>query len=226
MAYLILALRSPDEPADNLYPNPGAATNSIALEDSDGDIQSFPVEGIRTSLRPPGEEEIKLDEFGDLKATLWVTDGRVAFACSHPLNGGGFGGEGAIGVTAAIVANVVSRSIARGRTKGQSLVAQVRHEWLVGVIARDRRGWGSANKLQIFIRDPEQENMFLIFMVQLPKSTLASTVAEVIVEKAARFQAGKTDNDAKRASLLAYAQSPTSNVAAQTQARSFILPTK
>jgi hypothetical protein len=225
MVFTIAQVRSPDDPEDELFPLPGPTPNSVVPLLGEGAFSSFKVEGIWTESKTNGETT-ELGQTGEVKAELLVSDQRVAIACTHFQNGGGWHGYGTAGAAFAVIANGTGNAVAHNQTRGTSLVGHVRHEWIVGVIARDRKGWGSNNYVEILLWDPPLPGSRSLskLHVQLDRKTLASPAAQLIASRAASVKAAVQPEGSLRDSLLTYAQSPVCKVLATTGARTYSIP--
>ena len=224
MSYPILVIRSPDETPDPLYPQPGTEPDSVVLSREDGEVLQFRCNGLRTT-RIRDAKTVTIGELADCSATVFVIARRVVVACSKHAKGGRLRGYGAGDIVIAGVANIASQAIATHRQRGQMLVGQIRYEWLSGAIARDRKGRGSPNQIQLMMRDPTESGIVhLMLMLQLDKQDMASPYTAEIVSRAARFRAGLAQSDELKVKLEAYARSPEQSVAEGTGAITYLLP--
>ena len=78
-----------------------------------------------------------------VRICVYITDARVAFACSKYDKGGGWiGTPGAM-----LVMNVASKSLAAVRRRGKMMVGQVRYPWIANVGSTGQQGIGSEERL-------------------------------------------------------------------------------
>lgn len=208
MTFSILAVRTGEEEATELYPDPGSDRNTIELETADGRPQIYAVTSIAVvSLAGPKPKQT--GKVADVEAALYVTNSRVAVACSKYDKGGGFGGWG-VGLVVAAGANAVSKARAAHRRKGKMLVGHVRYGWLGQIEAKDRKGLGGKNSLQLLLADPTPEGSTpLVLDVVLDKHTPAIAIAQDIARRAARHKAEHVADDKHRPALEAFAEHPT-----------------
>lgn len=161
-----------------IYPVPGVQKNTVVFEPRDGDsIQSLTAKallfkaGNRTLLRL---RKVRIDVF--------ITDARLAVACSKYDKGGGWVG----GATAMVVFNTVSKARAALRSRGKMLAGQVRYPWLQWVASSPKTGLSSEETLVLQCAAENGTSMTLT--LTLPKNVEASRVAAEIADRAARYR--------------------------------------
>ena len=147
MRYTICTIRPAVAPATDdglLYPVPGAEPDSIGLERRDGSsIRQLFAREISVGPAASREPILRAD---DIRARVYVTDSRVAVACTKYDKGGGW-----IGGPIALTLNVASRVRAARRRRGKTLVGHVRYPWLRGVYARHGGRWRGSELLRLVI---------------------------------------------------------------------------
>jgi hypothetical protein len=191
-----------------IFPVPGAAKNTVVFEPRDGDsIRSFTAKAIefkvgeRTMLRV---RKVRIDVF--------VTDARIAVACSKYDKGGGWVG----GATAMIVFNTVSKARAAVRSRGRMLVGQVRYPWLRWVASAPKTGFSSEEVVALHCAAEDGTTMTL--RLTLPKNIEASRVAAEVADRAARYRLSSEEFDAEaRADVEAHLDSPSRVVGGEKQ---------
>jgi hypothetical protein len=161
-----------------LFPVPGAGPDSIALEHRDGSSvrELFARE---LSVRPAASRTPIL-RADDIRARVYVTDSRVAVACTKYDTGGGW-----IGGPIALTLNIASRVQAARRRRGKTLVGHVRYPWLRGVYASHAKRWRGTELLRLVV---EGEGGPLRLDLALPRGTDAPAVAADVIRRAARFR--------------------------------------
>lgn len=165
-----------------MLPLPGSAPDSIVLEERDGgSILRFHAKAIEAKTDGERKPFIKAS---DLRLRVFVTDARIAFACTKFDKGGGwFGGPTALAM------NAGSKLLAAHRRKGKMFVGHMRYPWISDVYARNKDGWLSEEMLRIIVRLPGDESWTKIDL-ELPKESSATALASEIVRRAAAFRLG------------------------------------
>jgi hypothetical protein len=178
-----------------IFPVPGAQKNTVVFEQRDGEaIQSLTAKalefkvGNRTMLRV---RKVRIDFF--------ITDARLAVACSKYDKGGGWVG----GATAMIVFNAVSKARAKLRSRGKMLAGQVRYPWLRWVASTPKTGYTSEETL--ILHWAAENGTAMMLTLTLPKNIEASRVAAEIADRAARYRLASEELDAEaRAGIEAH----------------------
>jgi hypothetical protein len=209
MSFSVLAVRTGEEPPTTLYPDPGDTADSVELEDGDGeqpDVYSANAIGV---VAFSGSHARPTAKFTDITAMVFLTDSRLAVACSKYDKGGGWHSWSPSGLAVAVAANAVSKARAKRRRRGKMLLGQVRYEWLGQIDAKDRRGWGSSSSLRLLFDDPTGAAGLLLLNVTLDKHELATVIATDVARRAAVFNATHAPDGKSRDGLEAYARNPT-----------------
>lgn len=186
---MIVTIRGEGETDDRLHPAPGEGKNALLLSDSDGShVLTFPARGLTLSERigSTTDEVLKLQ---DVKITAYVTDTRVAFACSNYDKGGGW-----IGGLGAVALNAGSKLAAAMRSRGQVLTGQIRYPWLGAVGGHTKAGWLDDESMLLtttFRRDGTTIRLRLEF--SLPKDVDSTEIAREIARRAARYRLSAGD---------------------------------
>lgn len=196
----ILEVPAPGAVADTteqglIFPIPGSQKNTVVFEPRDGEaIQSLTAKaldfkvGNRTMLRV---RKVRIDFF--------ITDARVAVACSKYDKGGGWVG----GATAMVVFNTVSKARAKLRSRGKMLAGQVRYPWLRWVASTPKTGFSSEETL--ILHCAAEDGTAMTLTLTLPKNIEASRVAAEIADRAARYRLTSEEFDAEaRAGIEAH----------------------
>ena len=178
-----------------IFPIPGTQKNTVVFEPRDGDsIQSLTAKalefkvGNRTMLRV---RKVRIDFF--------ITDARLAVACSKFDKGGGWVG----GATAMVVFNTVSKARAKLRSRGKMLAGQVRYPWLRWVASTPKTGFSSEETL--ILHCVAEDGTAMTLTLTLPKNVEASRVAAEIADRAARYRLSSEELDAEaRAGIEAH----------------------
>ena len=169
-----------------LLPIPGPESNSILLEDRDGKN----VRRISAKAALIERDGKRLARVADVRIDVFITDARVALACSKYDKGGGWIGGGA-----AIALNVGSKALAAMRRHGKMLVGQVRYPWLARIGSTTKFGWQSEERLYFEFKSPEGKMQLVL---TLPKNIDAASVAAEIAHRAAAYRlACEPEEDAK-----------------------------
>lgn len=182
MRYAICTVR-PEEvaPASDdglLFPVPGATPDSVRLEHRDGtSIRQLPAREIAVR---PGDSPTPILRADDVRARVYVTDSRVAVACTKYDTGGGW-----IGGPIALTLNVASGVRAARRRRGKMLVGHVRYPWLRGVYASGARKGRGSELLRLVV---EGDSGTLHLDLALPRGAGATAVAADVIRRAARFR--------------------------------------
>lgn len=152
MSFDILAARTgADGLDDHLYPVPAAPS-------SDGLIVTRPEDG-RSILRAEATQVVvreagpcgltEISRLTDATAAVYVTDSRLAIACSRFDKGGGWLGSPGV----MLLLNGLSMARARIRSRGKTLVGHVRYPWLRSVGASSKQGWLDSEQVRLELVD-------------------------------------------------------------------------
>lgn len=209
----------PDESIDVfedglILPVPAGERNTIHFEERDGsNIQRLTASHVE--LRAGGKTVFKAP---DVKLDVFITDARVAFACSKFDKGGGW-----IGGPATLVLNAGSKALAARRRRGKMLVGQMRFPWISNVGSTTKTGWLSEENLYFDASFSKGESCRMT--LQLPKNVSASRAAAEIARRAATYRLAVEDelSDDERQALeqLAECEPLTSSVKNQISFHQF-----
>lgn len=165
-----------------MLPLPGASPDSIVFEARDGEsIEVFEAKSIEAKTHGEKKPFLKVS---DVRLRLFITDARVAFACSKYDKGGGW-----IGGATALAMNAGSKILAARRRKGNMLVGHLRYPWISDVFARNKDGWLNEETLRLIVKLPGDESWTRVDF-ELPKESSATARASEIVRRAAAFRLG------------------------------------
>jgi hypothetical protein len=203
VSFNIVIIRDLEDTTDDvMYPAPGHEANSVRLGSGDGpNVLTTVATAISIYERYPKKKMEALLKVSDIKATLHITDSRVAIACTKYDKGGGWSG----GVTA-LAFNAVSKARAAVRRKGNVLVGQVRFPWLSDVGFKPKTGWLSDEQLRIVANDKSGGERRMLFLdLTFPKSISAEQIAREVASRAAKFRLNHTkiDSDEEREKIEA-----------------------
>ena len=194
MTWTMLAIRQLNDGADGvLYPKPTGERNGIVLDEWDGQC-AHPITATRIELKElvagSGKSKTIL-KAESVKVAVYITESRVAFACSKYDKGGGW-----IGGVTAVALNAASKARAAIRSQGKSLVGHVRYPWIDSVGFSPKTGWLSEEKLRVVAADKTDgvKTTYLLDLT-LPKSISAEKVAREITQRAAQFRLARTSFD-------------------------------
>ena len=196
MRYTICTVRpSAPRSADDglLFPVPGAPADSVGLEPRDGtNIRQLYAREIAVS---PGAAGLPIIRADDVRARVYVTDCRVAVACTNYDKGGGW-----IGGPIALTLNLASRVRAARRRRGTTLVGHVRYPWVRGVYARHGGRWRGSELLRLVV---EGDSDVLHLDLVLPRGADATAIAADVIRRAAQFRLDHDEHatDDQRAEL-------------------------
>lgn len=192
MSFDVLAIRSGlDDGDDVLYPalSDASSPEIIAMEAYDGPSVARVVATAVSVMRVREGGLKTIASLRDVKIDIYITDGRLAFACEKYDKGGGWVGFGGGGVLVAAAANAVSKARAASRSRGKVLVGHLRYPWLKAVGASSKSGFGSSEAIRL-----EYSEMLSgapvrkLIELKLPKNIDATLVASEIIRRAAAFR--------------------------------------
>lgn len=173
----------PDATADRealglLYPVPDDSPDAILLEPRDGSqihhLTSRSFEVMQGGVKVASSHGIALH--------LYITDARVAFACSKYDKGSTWVGNSPL----ALPLTVASKTLAAARRRGKMLVGQIRYPSLSAVGSTARTGAFEQERL-MFAAATEEHVPIKITCV-LPKQQNAAELAAEITRRAAAFR--------------------------------------
>lgn len=197
MTWTLLAIRELGDGMDGVrYPVPTSDRNGIVLDDWDGCCAPV-VTATRIELQELVGDSTKPETIlraESVKVSIYITESRVAIACSKYDKGGGW-----VGGATALAFNAVSKARAAIRSQGKCLVGQVRYPWLSAVGFSPKTGWLSDETLRLVAveRSGGVETKYLLDLT-LPKSISAEKMAREIAQRAARFRLARTSMDSEK----------------------------
>lgn len=170
-----------------VFPVPGEGKNTVLLEPRDGSsIQ--PLNATALTFKVGDRTMLSVRK---VRVDLFITDARLALACSRYDKGGGWVG----GATGMIVFNSVSKARAALRSRGKVLAGQIRYPWLQWVVSSPKTGWTSEETLVMQCASEDGTNLRLT--LTLPKNIEAARVAAEIADRAARYRLMSEELDAE-----------------------------
>ncbi len=193
MGFMVLTIAGEDTPAHPLVPTPGDAPDTVELEPGDGStcetyaVASLSLHVVNQGMGPVIKPVAKVEK---TKASLLVTDQRIAVACSKFDKGNSYTPFGSIGVgVVAAAATVVSKSRAAGRRRGKMLVGHIRYGWLVTVAYSPASRHNRFQTIGLTIANPEsQEPPGFYLKIGLPGDLSCGEIARAITQRAARYR--------------------------------------
>jgi hypothetical protein len=164
--------------ASLMVPVPGQEKNTVVLERRDGtNIERLTAKSAEMTRN--GKTVFKVS---DVKIDVFITDARVALACSKYDKGGGWiGSAGAM-----IVFNAGSKALAAMRRRGKMMVGQVRYPWIARVGSTAKTGWLSEERL-VFDAKVSADTV-LRLTLELPKNVDAGRIAAEIARRGAAYR--------------------------------------
>ena len=202
----ILTIRDHGEAEDDLYPTPAYGSNEIILTTSDGvSVVAVPVTAVTLGFLTTAGQSTLL-ELDDIDGALHVTDSRAALVSTKYNKGSQWSG----GLTA-MALNVGSRAVASYRSRGTSLVGQVRYAWLLQVGGHRRSGMFGTESMRILLNAPVDDVLRQLYLdVTFPKHVDSLNLACEIARRAAtyRLKCNDADRDAEAITLTELAKTP------------------
>lgn len=181
---MILAIREPGDGEDEIHALPGEQPNSIRMARADGNsISAFPVNGLRLVANDDTEAQVLL-RLERVRATAYVTDCRVAVACTRYDKGGGW-----IGGVSSLALNAASMARAAIRSRGKTLTGQIRYAWLSDVGGHTRQDWTDEDMLVLRAHEHGSGGQITYqLLLTLPREVDAPVVAASIARRAAGYR--------------------------------------
>lgn len=170
-----------------IFPIPGTRKNTVVFESRDGDsIQSLTASALEFKVGDRMMLRVR-----KVRVDFFITDARLAVACSKYDKGGGWvGGAGTM-----IVFNAVSKARAAIRSHGKMLAGQVRYPWLRWVASTPKTGFTSDERL--ILHCAAEDGTAMTLTLTLPKNIEAARVAAEIADRAARYRLSSEGLDAE-----------------------------
>jgi hypothetical protein len=161
-----------------LLPVPANQQNSVLLEPRDGNnVMTLTARGVR--LERNGTTVFRCN---NVRINVFITDARVALACSKYDKGGGWiGSPGAM-----VMLNAASKGLAAIRRHGKMMVGHVRYPWISGVGSTARQGMGSEERL--VLDGKADQGTALRLTLVLPKDIDGAGVAAEVARRASRYR--------------------------------------
>lgn len=224
MSYTMLTIRTAEFEDGALYPVLGDERNEIEFEALDGrDVKTLYAESL-TVLRTVGSKLVTQAKVSDIKATVFVTDARVAIACTKYDKGGGWRGAS----LAVPVLNLASKARAATRRRGKMLVGHVRYPWLVSVGFIAKTSWSTSDQIRLTVAEKVDGNAKQMHLdLTFPKGTDVAKLAQVIAQRAAAYRLTHDVElaDAERAAFEALVRGGTAPAPQPKQFTVFRMPT-
>jgi hypothetical protein len=187
MAFDVLQARSVEDLPDPDYPNPGPEQNTYVPEPDDGQPTFINVTAVIAERVSDGGRELGRAE--RIRGVLAVTDSRVVFSCTEFRTGGGWHGYGGLaGPLLAVTMNAASKASNVRKTRGYSLVGQVRYSWLAVILAQERRMGASQTALKFTFLGPDTTPTVYTLSVYLDKRYPAVALGQEIARRAISYK--------------------------------------
>ena len=185
MAFNILTIRTAEFEDGALYPVLGDERNEIEFEPIDGNNVKVVYATALRVHRQVGTSLVKEVGIAEIKASVYITDSRVAIACTKYDKGGGWRGAS----LAVPVLNLASKARAAHRRKGKMLVGHVRYPWVAAVGFSEKAGFGTTDQLRFTVNEKiEGVTRKVIFELDFPKGTDVGALARVIAQRTAAYR--------------------------------------
>lgn len=196
-----VGIRTVGEADDRLLPTPDERPNSIVYEAADGPRVMFAVATALDVQVPSGDKLSSIATVTDIKATLFVTDSRLAFSCTRHDKGGGWIGSPSL----ALALNAVSMAWSSHRSRGTALTGQVRYAWLSAIGGSEKQGSLSRESLRVVTRRSIDGRIVPVYLdFTLPADISSTAIAAEVARRAARFRldAGEGEDDEEARTAL------------------------
>lgn len=153
----------------------------------------------------------QIGAFDRVTASLTITEGRLAVACSKYDKGSTYVGWGGIGLLVAVGATSVSKARAAGRRRGKMLVGHVRYDWLKLIEVKGYMGGYMGGYIVAVLSDPTSANAPELFLrLNFGRQTDVLSVARNVIRSAAVYRSKRSQNTQERRALEQCAASPQS----------------
>ncbi|MEQ1702328.1 MAG: DUF2510 domain-containing protein [Ilumatobacteraceae bacterium] len=185
MAFNILTIRTADYDDGSLYPVLGDERNEIEFEPLDGTNVKTLYANAMQVRRVVGSTLNQEASISEIKASVYITDARVAIACTKYDKGGGWRGAS----LAVPVLNLASKARAASRRRGKMLVGHVRYPWLSSVGFTEKTGFSSTDSLRLFVVERiDGVKRRVCLELDFPKGTDTAALARLISQRAATYR--------------------------------------
>jgi hypothetical protein len=194
MSFEVLQARSVEDAPDPDYPNPGPAQNSYVSESDDGTPTLVNVTAVIAAMVSNGGRELGRAE--RISGIFAVTDSRAVFSCTEFRTGGGWRGYGGMaGPLMAMTMNAASKAANVRKTRGFTLVGQVRYDWLAVIMAQERRMGASQTALKLTFIGPDEKPTVYTLSVYFDKRYSAVALGEEIARRAIAYKIAHSTGD-------------------------------
>ena len=140
--FAVLNVVREDTPPSELFPGPGPTPNTVLLEVEDGpNPQAYVSTDLAVlAVQGPGRLAKQIVGIRKVSSSTFITDSRVAVACSKYDRGGRAHPFTLGGLLFTVPYNAISRTQAKRRRSGNMMVGQVRYPWLATVGSSRKTG--------------------------------------------------------------------------------------
>ncbi len=181
--------------SSNLFPGPGPEPNTVQPEPQDGsDPRIYTATTLTVSaLRDPNRPAKRLLRIEKVKASVIVTDSRIAVACSSYDKGDRMQSFTLASLPITATYNAVSKLQAKKRRAGNMLVGHVRYSWLACVGFTLKTGVLSSSVLRLGMLLPGQGKAGSFLLDLTMPGTATNELARDVTRRAAHHQLGLTE---------------------------------
>lgn len=174
---------------DPLYPMPGEQPDTVELAPADGQTVERLTATEMTVLELTSGSARRLLHVEKMKAVVFITDARVAVACSKFDKGGGWTPWSISAIPVAIAANTASKIKASRRRRGKMLVGHMPYAQLRAVGFRKTGMVRAREQLRVAVNDPTVEGVRgLALDLTLSGRQSASAISRAVISRAARHR--------------------------------------
>lgn len=228
MAFEVLQARTPDEPADPLYPIPAPDGLSYLTEPGDGSVIVLDVRAATSSVAGNGGERAQVEtaRVTDVKAKVVITESRVIFLCKQFRSGThmrGYGGAAA--PLLAMTVNAATKAAANRKVRDYVLVGHVQYDWLAGGSAQNHKWRVSPNAFRLVFRDPSRQARTATLTIYPERTHPAIDAATEIMRRAARWKALSAEKPLQE-TLSRWSETAPSKEQNTGHGRAWIIPTR
>lgn len=132
----------------------------------------------------------------DVTVLCYASEARFVFVCRRYDRGGGWSGWDPTGLAIAVVANVVSKARAAGRSRGTALTGHLRYPWISFIGFEPKLGWMTDEILRLVYGTADERYMLeLKFKSGVNAGSLAYTLMQRVVAYRLADRSRKSNNE-------------------------------
>jgi hypothetical protein len=186
VSFEVLTIRDSEFDDPTMYPVLGSRENLIEFDGFDGDDwQHFVATELKVHELRGGKLVTHVHD-ADIKAEVFITEGRVAVACEKYDKGGGWRGTSLTGMVAL---NAISHARAAVRRHGKMLVGHVRYPWLKAVGFTSKAGWATHEAIRLSLAEQVGGAERPLFLdITLPKGLDGRELARAVTRRCALYR--------------------------------------